>query len=624
MKNYLLIFTVGILMACNGKKEATEIPPQQIEVIEVVKQDVPIYSELVGQIYGYKDIPIRARVDGFLNKLSFQEGSRVTKGQLLYGIDSEPFDADVAARESRVAEAKTMMVNAKNELDRYKPLAEINAVSQSDLDAAQANYDASISTVNAAQANLDAALINQGYCKIYAPINGIIGKTEARVGEYVGKEPNPVILTTVSRIDTVRVQFSISEAKYLQIAKEYAALHPEEDQSSGRRDYKVEVELLLADNSTYQHKGKIDFINNVIDPNTGSLLVQASFANPEFLLRPGLYAKVRIQLDVEKYFSDLREFKSLVWLSDSASSQQLDMLKDVQWRKLNLPSVKDTVELSTTQANGFKWVLFRTRFQDQYVVAAVSDAAFNMRFNAIMNARDSILNSMWPLLLLYIALCTLILTAWVTRSLKNLQFRFKQIELKRGGVLLSEDEFDMEFASFVRYFNDLIEGIRFNFEQASRFSSDAAHELRTPLTVIHGNLKRLINKATDNSTEQMQLSLLLDEVERLISITNKLVMLSQADGNNFKLDLQAIKLHDLVGVIGEDIQSLMPSIKFEANVPHKIKVLADPNLFQQLLNNLISNAVKYSPPNGTIFFKAEVSDDMVEFSLANHTFLSMS
>jgi signal transduction histidine kinase len=330
-----------------------------------------------------------------------------------------------------------------------------------------------------------------------------------------------------------------------------------------------------------------------------------------------------IKLDVEKYFADLSEFKSLVWLSSSSSSQQLDMLKDVQWRKLNLPSVKDTVELSTTQASGFKWVLFRTRFQDQYVVTAVHDEAFETRFNAMMDARDSILNSMWPLLLLYIALCTWVLTAWVTRSLKNLRFRFKQIELKRGGVLLSEDEFDMEFASFVRYFNDLIEGIRFNFEQASRFSSDAAHELRTPLTVIHGNLKRLINKAIDNSPEQMQLSLLLDEVERLISITNKLVMLSQADGNNFKLDLQAIKLNDLVGVIGEDIQSLMPNIKFEANVPHKIMVLADPNLFQQLLNNLISNAVKYSPPNGTIFFKADLTGDMVEFSLANHTFLSV-
>jgi membrane fusion protein (multidrug efflux system) len=300
MKNHLIILTVGLLLACNGKKEATEVPPQQIEVIEVLQQDVPIYSELVGQIYGYKDIPIRARVDGFLNNMSFQEGSSVSKGQLLYSIDSDPFDADVAARQSRVAEAKTMMVNAKNELDRYIPLAKINAVSKSDLDAAQANYDASISTVKAAQANLDAALINQGYCRIYAPIDGIIGKTEARVGEYVGKEPNPVILTTVSRIDTVRVQFSISEAKYLQLSKKYAAFNRQENSVAGSNANNVKVELLLADNSTYQHHGKIDFVNNVIDPNTGSLLVQASFENPEYLLRPGLYAKVRIQLDVEK------------------------------------------------------------------------------------------------------------------------------------------------------------------------------------------------------------------------------------------------------------------------------------------------------------------------------------
>ena len=330
-----------------------------------------------------------------------------------------------------------------------------------------------------------------------------------------------------------------------------------------------------------------------------------------------------IHFDVEKYFSDLSAFKSWVWLSGSSNPQELDMLKGAQWRKLNTPPVSDAVELAMTEASGSKWAIFRIRFQDQYVFTAVNNAAFDTRFNAIMDARDSILNSMWPILLLYIALCTWILTSWVTRSLKNLQFRFSEIELKRSGVLLSEKEFDMEFSSFVRYFNELIEGIRFNFEQASRFSSDAAHELRTPLTVIHGNLKRLINQAIDNSPVQIQLSLLLDEVERLISVSNKLVLLSQADGNSFKLDLQALKLNDLVGVIGEDIQSLMPSIRFEFKVSPKIKVLADPNLFQQLLNNLISNAVKYSPENGSIFFKAEITGDMVEFSLSNHTFLSL-
>jgi signal transduction histidine kinase len=129
--------------------------------------------------------------------------------------------------------------------------------------------------------------------------------------------------------------------------------------------------------------------------------------------------------------------------------------------------------------------------------------------------------------------------------------------LQSSEAVLSEKDFDREFGSFVGYFNDLIKRLRFNFEQASRFSSDAAHELRTPLTVIRGNLKRLLNRAPDNSVEQMQLSMLSDEVERLISITNKLVLLSQADGRNFKLDMQEIKLIDVIGILSEDIQSLV-------------------------------------------------------------------
>jgi signal transduction histidine kinase len=163
---------------------------------------------------------------------------------------------------------------------------------------------------------------------------------------------------------------------------------------------------------------------------------------------------------------------------------------------------------------------------------------------------------MWPLLVLCILLCTWFLTYWVMRSLQNLQNTFQKIDLKGNGNVsgsgnaLSEKQFDVEFASFVGYFNSLIKRLQLNFEQASRFSSDAAHELRTPLTVIRGNLKRLLNRAQDNSVEQIQLSMLSDEVERLISITNKLVLLSQADGDNFKLDLQEIKLFDLIEVTG--------------------------------------------------------------------------
>jgi signal transduction histidine kinase len=331
----------------------------------------------------------------------------------------------------------------------------------------------------------------------------------------------------------------------------------------------------------------------------------------------------RVQRDVEKYFADLSDVKASVWLSNSASGQQIAMMQGLQWRQLKSMAEHETLELAKTSASGLDWVLFKVSFQDQYVVTAVNANAFQMRFSAIMDARDSILNSMWPILLLYIALCTWMLTEWVLRSLRNLQLKFQDIQLQSSEAVLSEKDFDREFGSFVGYFNDLIKRLRFNFEQASRFSSDAAHELRTPLTVIRGNLKRLLNRAPDNSVEQIQLSMLSDEVERLISITNKLVLLSQADGRSFKIDMQEIKLIDIIGVLSEDIQSLVPDIQFKLLVSPHIKILADPNLFQQLLNNLMSNAVKYTSPDGTIVFEAKVIDNMVEFSLANTTYLSM-
>ena len=299
MKKYLLLFAILIFIGCKNK-DAAQMAPLDIPVFEALQEDVPIYDELVGQIYGLKDIPIRARVDGYLEKISFEEGSRVNRGDLLYSIDPDPFLAEVAAQESQLAEAQTMMVNAKNELDRYIPLAEMNAVSKSDLDAAQASYDASVAGVQAAEANLRQARIKLSYTTIKAPITGMIGATEAREGEYVGRDPNPVILNTLSRIDTVRVQFSISETKYLEVARTYQGRRADEEISREVDEGRVEpqVELILADGSLFEHKGNIDFVNSQINANTGSLLIQASFPNPSRILRPGLYAKVRIRLSI--------------------------------------------------------------------------------------------------------------------------------------------------------------------------------------------------------------------------------------------------------------------------------------------------------------------------------------
>lgn len=293
----LVIGSLAQLMSCKESAKPT-MPPPEVEVTPVIVQDVPIYREFVGQVYGLQDIPIRARVDGFLEVINFEEGSRVTKGQQLYMIDAQPYMAEVASQKSKVAEAETYLVNATNELARYEPLVKINAVSKSDYDAALASKEAAEASLEAARANLELAEINLSYTDIRSPINGLIGKTEARVGEYVGREPNPVILNTVSKTEIVRVQFFLPETAYINLARvvdiQQAEKKPED------RDERANVELILADGTMYEEIGEIDFVDRNVDASTGSILVQASFANPKSILRPGMYAKVKVKLTTEK------------------------------------------------------------------------------------------------------------------------------------------------------------------------------------------------------------------------------------------------------------------------------------------------------------------------------------
>ncbi len=282
----------SLLLACSQQQatEAPAPPAPDITVIETKAQDVTLYMEFVGQTGGLKDIAIRARVEGFMEGLHFQEGGDVKKGDLLYTLESQPFEEKVANRMSKVAEADTLLTYAKNDLNRIKPLAEINAVSQSDLDAAVASHEAATSSLEAAKANLRAAKIELGYTKIYSPINGIIGKTKAKVGDFVGRDPNPVILNTVSRVDTILVTFFITETQYLSIARAFAELEPQE-----KENRESNMELILIDDSLYDHKGKADFVDREVDTTTGAMLVQASFPNPEKLLRPGQFVRVKIE-----------------------------------------------------------------------------------------------------------------------------------------------------------------------------------------------------------------------------------------------------------------------------------------------------------------------------------------
>jgi membrane fusion protein (multidrug efflux system) len=270
----------------------TMIP--EISVVEVTAENVPIYQDYVGQIFGIKDIPIRARVDGFLDGIHFEEGSRIQKGKLIYTIDPQPFVANRASKQSLVSEAQTNLAYANSEYGRIKPLADANAVSQSDLDGATAEKEAAEAGLEAAEANLEIADIDLSYTRIHSPIKGVIGKTNAREGEYVGKSPNPVILTTVSQIEVVRVQFFLTEAEYLFLAKEVTLKKGKENER------KAEFSLVLSDGSTHDHKGKLDFVDRGVDSETGTILVQTSFPNPDLILRPGQFGRLRITIEEEK------------------------------------------------------------------------------------------------------------------------------------------------------------------------------------------------------------------------------------------------------------------------------------------------------------------------------------
>jgi len=294
---FILIPVFTLLITGCKEKSASELPPPNVQVVEVIQQDIPVIEEFVGQTYGLFDIALQARVDGFLEGIFFEEGRGVRKGQLLYTIAPEPYEAKVAVARGQLAEANTQLVKAESDLIRIKPLAEQNAVSQSDLDAAVAQRDAAIGAVDAAEANLESANIELGFTKVYSPINGVIGKTEVYPGDYVGRGITNVVLNEVSRIDTILVNFHLPEEKYLEIARFLI----ERDPNAIKENAPTRgLTLILSDGSVYPEEGRIRFVNRQVDASTGTILLQASFPNTNMILRPGQFAKVQGVIDYIK------------------------------------------------------------------------------------------------------------------------------------------------------------------------------------------------------------------------------------------------------------------------------------------------------------------------------------
>lgn len=286
----VLAAALGAAAAGCGRKEAMVLPAPEVWVTPAVARDVEVTQELVGQTAGSMDVEIRARVEGYLESVSFREGDFVKEGDLLYRIDPKPFEAVVAQARAQVATAEARLVQAETDVARLKPLAEQQAVSRRDYDNAVSSRDAAKAQLDAAASALESARLNLGYTTIRAPIPGLADLSRVKPGNLVGRGES-TLLTTISVIDPIYFTASITEADYLRFAERALA----EGKRPGRGP---NAELVLADGSVYDEKGSIDAVQRSVDPKTGTLAVRLLFPNPSRLLRPGQYGRMRFVAEV--------------------------------------------------------------------------------------------------------------------------------------------------------------------------------------------------------------------------------------------------------------------------------------------------------------------------------------
>lgn len=286
----VVFFFLATVVACS-KKEAPLPPPPEVQVTEVVQKDVPIYIELVGATLGSEDVEIRARVEGYLVSINFTEGSFVQKGQLLYQIDAQPFEAALAEAKANLATNRARLEKTKNDVARFRPLAKQQAVSQQELDNALSAEEAAQAQVAAYDAREAKARLDLAYTSVTSPVEGLIGTTQKKVGSLVTR--GETLLNTVSQTNPILFRCAIAEAEYLRITRRGA----DRDKSLEK---KFGVELILADGTVHPHKGRLDAVERAVDPTTGTLTGQFSFPNPERILRPSQYGRARFVTEVKQ------------------------------------------------------------------------------------------------------------------------------------------------------------------------------------------------------------------------------------------------------------------------------------------------------------------------------------
>ena len=323
----LISLALGFAVALSGCSRVNAAdkrqspPPPEVQVALVQQKDVPIQHEWVGTLVGMVNADIKAEVTGYILTQNYTEGAFVNKGQLLFEIDARPFQAVrdqakgqflqangqlaqakalLAQNQAQLLQAQANQRKAQLDVDRYTPLAKEQAITQQDLDnaiqdnlsaqaqveaakaqieTAKAQIQAADASVEASKATEEAASVNLGFTRIDSPIAGVAGKAAVQIGNLVS--PTTGAITTVSTLDPIRAEFTVSEQEYLSFIK------------SGNNLDRLQLDLILADGTTYAHKGKFMFADRQVDAATGAIVLTGIFPNPGNMLRPGQYAKVR-------------------------------------------------------------------------------------------------------------------------------------------------------------------------------------------------------------------------------------------------------------------------------------------------------------------------------------------
>lgn len=287
----IVIVAGGIVWISLPKPVEPEYPVVAVETVDT--QNVNIYGEYVGRVNAHQFVEVRARVERYLEKMLFDEGTYVEKGQTLFIIDPLLYKANVESARARLNKAKAQALKAERDLNRIKPLYEENAASQLDLDNAVAAYETSHADVVIGEADLTQAEMVLGYTSVKSPISGYISERNVDIGTLVGPGGKS-LLATVVKTDTVRIDFSMTALDYLR-SKERNVNIGKKDST---RSWDAYVTVTLADGSEYPHKGIVDFADPQVDPQTGTFSVRAEMPNNERELLPGQFTRVKILLDV--------------------------------------------------------------------------------------------------------------------------------------------------------------------------------------------------------------------------------------------------------------------------------------------------------------------------------------